>query len=116
MIIKFTFSSTTLTYRITSFTTNNTVINLSVIDDAFPGSTLTQTFTIDQDSIELTGALRDRGITTTSTSLASPQFLNREVFIHKVFINPETGALIGNTSVLVFKGTVKPTPASNGST
>ena len=105
-LIKFTYSSNTLVYRISSFTTNNTVINLSVIDDAFPGSTLTQTFTIDQDSVELTGALKDRGITSTSTSLANPQFLNREVFIHKVFINPETGAIIGNTSVLVFKGII----------
>ena len=35
----------------------------------------------------------------------SPSFINREVFIHKAFINPETGAFFG-TPVLNFKGII----------
>jgi len=108
--IKFKYSTTTLNYVIDSFPSVSTVKLLvtgtDTDDSAFPGSNLTQTFTIEQDSIELTAALMERGITLSNTSNASPNFVNREVFIHKVFINPETGALIGNASILIFKGII----------
>ena len=112
-IIKFSYSSTTLKYVITGFTTNNSVITTARTgtdsdDSSFPGSNLTQTFTIEQDSIELNAALMDRGITATNTSNASPNFVNREVFVHKIFIDPETGTLLGGntSSVLIFKGII----------
>ena len=112
-IIKFSYSSTTLKYVITGFTTNNSIITTARTgtdsdDSSFPGSNLTQTFTIEQDSIELNAALMDRGITTTNTSNASPNFVNREVFVHKIFIDPETGTLLGgnSSSVLIFKGII----------
>ena len=110
-LIKFSYSSTTLKYIITSFTTNNTVINLARTgtdsdDSAFPGSNLTQDFVIEQDSVEMNAATMERGITLNNTANANPAFLNREVFVHKVFIDPETGSIIGNTSILVFKGII----------
>ena len=62
--ISFTYdSTTTITYRIASFTTNNTVLNLAVIGtspdivNSFPGSTLSKTFTIKIESDEITAPL-----------------------------------------------------------
>ena len=93
---------------ITSFSSNNTVLGLAVTgadsdDDALADGTSTYTITLESD--ELTAVLQDRGITVDSTAAASPNFLNRKVEIHKVFIEPDTGVLIG-TSILVFKGII----------
>ena len=111
--ISFTYSSTTLTYKISSFTSNNTVLNLAVIGtspdivSSFPGSTLSQTFSIKLESDELTAPLQDRGITIEGTSAASPNFINRSVLIDKVFIDPETGIIWGNDSIRIFKGVIQ---------
>ena len=106
-------TTTTLTYRITSFTTNNTVLNLAVLGvspdiiNAFPSSTLTKTFTIKLESDELTAPLQDRGITLSGTAAASPNFINRTVLIDKIFIDPETGTPWGNESIRIFKGVIQ---------
>ncbi len=108
--IKFTPSSgTSKTHIITGFSSNNTVISLAVTgtdsdDDALADST--STFTITLESDELTAVLQERGITTTSTAEANPNFLHRKVDIHKVFIEPDTGAIVGSTSILVFRGII----------
>ena len=41
-------------------------------------------------------------------NFTNPSFINREVFIYKVFINPETGAFFGDP-VLTFKGIIAST-------
>ena len=111
--ISFTYSNTTLTYRISSFTSNNTVLNLAVIGtspdivSSFPGSTLSQTFSINLESDELTAPLQDRGITVEGTSAANPSFVNRSVIIDKVFIDPETGTIWGNEAIRIFKGVIQ---------
>ena len=111
--VTFTHDSTTvLTYIITSFTTNNTVLNLALtgsdsIDSDFPDSDLSETFTIQQDSEELTAPLLERGITVSGTSAASPNFINRSVMIYKVFIDQDTGLLWGNSGITVFKGVIQ---------
>ena len=111
--ISFTYSNTTLTYRISSFTSNNTVLNLAVIGtspdivSSFPGSTLSQTFSINLESDELTAPLQDRGITVDGTSAANPSFANRSVLIDKVFIDPETGTIWGNEAIRIFKGVIQ---------
>ena len=112
--IKFTKSSgnfstgvSTLTYIITGFTTNNTVITLATTgndtDDTttYPTDSNTQV-TISLESDELSAITNERLVST----LTNPSFLNREVFIHKVFINPETGDLAGNSSILIFRGII----------
>ena len=112
--IKFTKSSgnfstgvSTLTYIITGFTTNNTVITLTPTgndtDDTitYPTDSNTQV-TISLESDELSAITNERLVST----LANPSFLNREVFIHKVFIDPETGDLAGNSSILIFRGII----------
>jgi hypothetical protein len=58
--------------------------------------------TITLDSGELTSILDEKVI----TSLVNPTFLNREVFIHKVFIDPETGNIVGDSSIVIFKGII----------
>jgi hypothetical protein len=111
--ISFTYSSTTLTYRISSFTSNNTILNLAVIGttpdivSSFPGSTLSQTFTVKLESDELTAPLQERGITISGTSAASPNFINRSVMIYKVFIDQDTGLAWGGTGITIFKGVIQ---------
>jgi hypothetical protein len=83
---------------------NKTITLLTTGNDSDDSSVPTDTsvaVTIELDSEELKSATLERG-----TNATNPSFLNREVFIHKIFINPETGAVIGNTSVLVFKGII----------
>ena len=111
-LIKFTNGSTISKYIIKNFTTNNTVIqteriglNADEYESSFPGSNTTATFLIEQDSIELNAPMMERGVTASSTANASPNFVNREVFIHKILINPDTGVRIG-TSVIIFKGII----------
>ena len=108
--IKFAYSSTTKTYLIDKFTTNNTVIEFKVLgtndyDDALSAVTSTS-FTITLESDELKGIVNDRGITIDSTAAASPNFVNRHVTIDKVFIDPEQGSILGGSSILVFKGII----------
>ena len=108
--IKFAYSSTTKTYLIDKFTTNNTVIEFKVLgtndyDDALSAVTSTS-FTITLESDELKGVVNDRGITIDSTAAASPNFVNRHVTIDKVFIDPEQGSILGGSSILVFKGII----------
>jgi len=68
------------------------------------------TFTLESE--ELKGALLERG-----TDLANPSFLNREVFVHKVFFDPDNLTTpIGSTSILTFKGIISGTDISEGET
>ena len=112
--IKFTKSSgnfstgvSTLTYIITGFTTNNTVITLATTgndtDDTttYPTDSNTQV-TVSLESEELQAITNERIV----SSLSNPSFLNREVFIHKVFIDSETGDIAGNSSILIFRGII----------
>ena len=108
--IKVTYSSTTKTFVINSFTTNNTVIKFSRTgtdtDDSTLAAVSSTSFTIELDSEELKGITRDRVTTINGVIASSPDFVNREVTIDKIFIEPETGAIIGNATVTVFKGII----------
>jgi len=93
-------------YIITGFTTDNRKMTFATTGNDSDDSTTYPTdtsvsVTLSLESEEIKGALEER-----SATLASPSFLNREVFIHKVFIDPETGDIIGNSSILVFKGII----------
>tara|TARA_R100001443_G_scaffold5400_1_gene14192 strand:+ start:8122 stop:13824 length:5703 start_codon:yes stop_codon:yes gene_type:complete len=104
-----TFSTgvTNVTYIITGFSNSNKTMALAVTgndsDDTttFPTDT-SVSVTISLESEEIKGVLADKA----TLDLANPAFLNREVFIHKVFIDPETGDIHGNSSVIIFKGIV----------
>ena len=49
----------------------------------------------------------------TKITLTNPTFINRQVFIYKIFIDPDTGSVIG-APILVFKGLVASTDISEG--
>ena len=101
------------TYFLTGFATNNTVLNFSRTGDDSDDSallSLTDDFTISLKSQEIVSILEDRevkaGAITRDTSLANPSFLNRQVFVYKVFIDPDDGTIIGSAAILVFKGII----------
>ena len=111
-------TNTTLSakYIIAGFSNSNQTISLSktgndttvdFFDIGFPQSNVATAFTISLESEEVRGILSIE-----SADLASPTFFNREVFIYKVFINPETGDLYGAgdsnsiNGILTFKGII----------
>jgi len=111
------------TYFLNRFRTNNTVLEFSRTGDDSDDSaflSLTDDFTISLKSQEVTSILEDRqieaGAISRDTSLASPSFLHRQVFVYKVFIDPDDGSIIGNTSILVFKGIVASSSLSEDGT
>ena len=104
-----TFSTgvTSVTYIITGFTTDNRKMTFATTGNDTDDTTTYPTdtsvaVTISLESDELKAIFNTRP----TEILASPNFLNREVFIHKVFIDPETGDILGNSSVLLFKGII----------
>jgi hypothetical protein len=101
-----TINTTTASYIITGFTSDNTSITLARTgddtDDTAFFSENNVSVTMSLESGEIKTIITDKG----SSSLASPSFLNREVFIHKVFFDPDTGDMVGNSSILLFRGIV----------
>jgi hypothetical protein len=103
-------------YIITGFSNSNQTLTLArtgndntseFFDIGFPSTNLTEAFTITLESEELRGVLSIE-----SNELASPTFFNREVFIYKIFIDPETGDVLGTNDtnsingILTFKGII----------
>jgi len=91
-------------FLITGFTNSNQNITIETLDDAFTSNSTGEAYTLSLESEELKGPLIARG-----TDLANPSFLNKNVEVHKVFIDPETGEIKGNASILVFKGLITKT-------
>tara|TARA_Y100000004_G_scaffold195315_1_gene261997 strand:- start:334 stop:6702 length:6369 start_codon:yes stop_codon:yes gene_type:complete len=109
-------STTSAKYIITGFTNSNQNLTLArtgndtntdFFDIGFPSSDISTAFTISLESDELRGVLAIE-----SNTLSTPTFFNREVFIYKIFIDPETGAVIGAgdstkiNGILIFKGII----------
>ena len=109
-------STTSAKYIITGFTNSNQKLTLArtgndtntdFFDIGFPSSDISTAFTISLESDELRGVLAIE-----SNTLSTPTFFNREVFIYKIFIDPETGAVIGAgdstkiNGILIFKGII----------
>ena len=106
-----------VTYVITGFASDNRKMTFATTGDDTDDTTTYPTdsgvgVTISLESEEIKAVLNDKA----TTSLANPSFLNREVFIHKVFIDPETGDIIGNSSILIFKGIIAGCSISEGPT
>ena len=91
-------------FLITGFTSSNQNITIETLDDAFTSNSTGELYTLSLESEELKGPLTARG-----TDLANPSFLNKNVEVHKVFIDPETGEIKGNASILIFKGLITKT-------
>ena len=104
-----TFSTgvTSVTYVITGFASDNRKMTFATTGNDSDDTTTYPTdtsvsVTISLESEEVRAMLNDKA----TLELANPSFLNREVFIHKVFIDPETGDIQGNSSILIFKGII----------
>ena len=91
-------------FLITGFTNSNQNITIETLDDAFTSNSTGESYTLSLESEEIKGPLTARG-----TDLANPSFLNKNVEVHKVFIDPETGEIKGNASILIFKGLITKT-------
>ena len=109
-------TTTSAKYLITGFSNSNQTIALArtgndtasdFFDIGFPSGNLSTAFTIRLESEELRGVLA-----VSSADLSSPTFHNREVFIYKIFIDPETGDVQGAgdsnsiNGILTFKGII----------
>tara|TARA_R100000654_G_scaffold7724_4_gene18799 strand:+ start:18063 stop:24182 length:6120 start_codon:yes stop_codon:yes gene_type:complete len=109
-------STSSAKYIITGFSNSNQTLTLAktgndnstgFFDIGFPSSNITEAFTITLESDELRGVLAIE-----SNDLASPTFFNREVFVYKIFIDPETGDVHGVNDtnsingILTFKGII----------
>ena len=83
--------------RITSFETDNTVAKVEALEGALSAETATYTLTFKSPEVE--GIISDR------SGSGYARYINRDVFVYKAFINPETGEIIGEPYTL-FKGII----------
>ena len=86
--------------RIDKFVENNTKIHYTVIKGPITNPTGSASgVTIYQKNPEIEGIISDR------SESGYARYINRDVFVYKAFINPETGAIIGDP-YLLFKGII----------
>jgi hypothetical protein len=83
-----------------SFSNNNQTITFT--SEQGISSASSTAYTLSLASEELTALIRNKN---TSTGLAYSSYMNREVFIYRVHINPETGAMIG-APFQIFRGII----------
>ena len=96
--------------RITGIKTNNTVLTVANIDSTLGTQSSGTSITLKIISEELKGPLQQIGHT---ESLKA--YHNREVFVYKAFLDPDTAAIKG-TPVLIFKGIIQGTSLSENPT
>ena len=103
----FSTGSSSVEYIIAGFSNSNRTLALATTgndsddDTTYPTDT-NVTVTMSLESEELKGILTDAP----TLFLANPTFLNREVFVYKVFFDPDTGDIVGNTAITTFKGII----------
>ena len=98
-------SNHTVKVRIDSFSNSNKTANITPLSKVVSGQRLevsslaseTRTYDLFFDNPEVEGILSNRSDTSYG------RYINRDVFIYKVHINPETGAIIGQNTT-TFKG------------
>ena len=85
--------------RITGIGTDGRVLQIAAIDTPVVTTSAGSSITITQASDEIKGPL----VEVNDSALKS--FINREIFIYKAFLDPETQTTVG-ASVLIFKGII----------
>ena len=85
--------------RITGIGTDGRVLQIATIDTPVVTTSAGSSITITQASDEIKGPL----VEINDSALKS--FINREIFIYKAFLDPETQTTVG-ASVLIFKGII----------
>ena len=86
-------------FRIDSFSTNNTVAVVQELGTALVADATSRAGTLSLESDEIQALFDDKG----SSSYAS--YINRDVFIYKAHIEPTTGNIVGEP-YLLFKGII----------
>ena len=86
--------------NVTGIKTNNTVLTVSNIDNTLGTQNTGTSITLSIVSDELQGPLGETNLSTVKS------YANRDVWVYKAFLNPETGAILDSTPVLIFKGII----------
>ena len=85
--------------RVTGIGTDGRVLQIAAIDDNIASESAGNSITITQASDEIKGPLVE------ANDNVLKSFINREIFIYKAFLDPETQTTVG-ASVLIFKGII----------
>ena len=80
--------------------TNNTVLLVTNIDTTQVTQNAGASITLSIVSDELQGPLGETNLSTVKS------YANRDVWIYKAFLDPETGVILDSTPVLIFKGII----------
>ena len=101
-------SNNTHYVNVTGIKTNNTVLTVSESLDAASGVNLSTqnagtSITLSIVSDELQGPLGETNLSTVKS------YANRDVWVYKAFLDPETGTVLDSTPVLIFKGIITKT-------
>ena len=86
--------------NVTGIKTNNTVLNVSNIDSTLGTQNAGASITLSIVSDELQGPLGETNLS------AVKSYANRDVWVYKAFLDPDTGAILDSTPVLIFKGII----------
>ena len=86
--------------NVTGIKTNNTVLTISNIDTTQVTQNAGASITLSIVSDELQGPLGETNLSTVKS------YANRDVWVYKAFLNPETGVILDSTPVLIFKGII----------
>ena len=86
--------------NVTGIKTNNTVLIVSNIDTTLGTQNAGATITLSIVSDELQGPLGETNLSTVKS------YANRDVWVYKAFLDPETGLILDSTPVLIFKGII----------
>ena len=86
--------------NVTGIKTNNTVLLISNIDTTQVTQNAGASITLSIVSDELQGPLGETNLSTVKS------YANRDVWVYKAFLDPETGVLLDSAPVLIFKGII----------
>ena len=86
--------------NVTGIKTNNTVLLISNIDTTQVTQNAGASITLSIVTDELQGPLGETNLSTVKS------YANRDVWVYKAFLDPETGVLLDSSPVLIFKGII----------
>ena len=86
--------------NVTGIKTNNTVLLVSNIDTTQVTQNAGTSITLSIVSDEMQGPLGETNLSTVKS------YANRDVWVYKAFLDPETGTVLDSTPVLIFKGII----------
>ena len=86
--------------RVTGIKSNNTTLVVSNIDSTLATQNSGTSITLSIISDEISGPLGETNLNTLKS------YANKDVFVYKVFLDPDDGTVLDNSGVLIFKGII----------